>query len=188
MRGTGRCFGVASLLLLGACTLSGAFQSPVADSEVQHAIHAFTRRYPRMRDVLRHAYAYAVFPAIRASRVVLKGGYGLGQVFQGGQIVGTASLTQAAPGFQVGGEPYRELVVFLDRKPFTRFVRNRFHLSADVFTHIVSSCASCRTTACYGSPVVPIRPARAIQVWTMIKGDLCVTISVADQSFLYAPD
>ncbi|EQD42375.1 hypothetical protein B1A_15945 [mine drainage metagenome] len=151
---------------------------------------------------LHHAYAYAVFPTIGKGGFIVAGAHGVGQVFRGGVMIGTASVTQLSVGFLAGGEAYREIIFFMDPKTLKQFMSGRFTLSAKAQATAVTAGAS--ASAGYGAGQYTSRaeasvpnkgrqviktnlPAHGYRVFTMVKGGLYVGVSVAGQKFTFTP-
>ncbi len=57
-------------------------------------------------ELTKKAYGYALFPQVAKGGLVLGGGYGRGVVYEQGQHIGYADLSQASFGLQVGGQTY----------------------------------------------------------------------------------
>ncbi len=190
-------------LLLGACATSSTFKTSSANAEVKSTILVFTHADPKIGSYLQHAYGYAVFPTIGKGGFIVAGARGLGQVFQGGHEVGTASVTQVSVGFLIGGEAYREIICFMGPKTFKKFTSGRFTLSAKAEATAITAGAS--ASAGYGAGQYSSRvgasvpnhgrqlirtnlPAHGYRVFTMPKGGLYAGVSVAGQSFSYTPN
>jgi len=86
-------------LMLCACAPSSTFRTPAANAEVKSTILVFSHADPLINTYLHHAYAYAVFPTIGKGGFIVAGAHGVGQVFRGGVMIGTASVTQLSVGF-----------------------------------------------------------------------------------------
>jgi hypothetical protein len=67
------------------------------------------------------AYGYAVFPTIGKGAVGIGGAHGKGQVYTGGAVTGFTSMTQITIGFQLGGQAYREIIFFKDKRAYEDF-------------------------------------------------------------------
>src|SRR5262249_56776709 len=59
-----------------------------------------------------HAVGYAVFPTVSKGAGGGGGASGSGVVFEKGQAIGKASLTQVTVGAQLGGQTYSEVIFF----------------------------------------------------------------------------
>ncbi len=191
-----------SVVLLSGCASSGSYRTPAANAEVKSTLMVFMHADPLIARYVHHAYAYAVFPTIGKGGFIFAGAHGLGQVFQGGALVGTASVTQVSVGFLVGGEAYREIIFFMDPATFKRFTSGQFSFSAKAQATAITAGAG--ASAGYGAGQYSSRaqasvpnharevvrtnlPAHGYRVFTMVKGGLYVGASIAGQSFSYTP-
>ena len=51
-------------------------------------------------------FGYAVFSTVGKGGVGIRGAYGKGQVYRGGEVTGTTKLFKATIGFQLGGQKF----------------------------------------------------------------------------------
>lgn len=128
----------------------------------------------RMEDRFKEAHGYVIFPNVGKGGLGVGGAAGNGIVYQGGQEVGAAKLTQLSIGFQAGGQAYREIIFFQDKTAMDRFMGNNFEFSAQVSAVAVTAGAS--ADADYEGGVM---------VFTMQKGGLMYEASVGGQKFKY---
>jgi lipid-binding SYLF domain-containing protein len=73
-----------------------------------------------------------IFPSVGKGGVIVGGAYGRGEVYEQGQLVGYADVTQATVGAQLGGQTFSELIVFENREAMDRFKRGNFEFAANV--------------------------------------------------------
>jgi lipid-binding SYLF domain-containing protein len=85
---------------------------------------------PGLDELARRSYGYAVFPEVAKGGLVFGGAYGRGVVYEQGQHIGYADLSQASFGLQVGGQTYSELIVFEDKAALEGLKRGRVDLAA----------------------------------------------------------
>lgn len=104
-------------LFLGGCATAPRTASERSELEVQasQSVQAMTAKDPALRPLLDQAAGYIVFPAIKQGGFVVGGAGGRGVIYEGGQMVGFAELSQASVGAQIGGQKYAELVVVRDK-------------------------------------------------------------------------
>ena len=88
------------------------------------------------------AYGYAVFPTIGKGGFVIGGAYGKGRVYAGGKHVGDTSMTQITIGAQLGGEAYRQIIFFQDKRAFDEFTSGNFEFSAQAQAVAITAGAS----------------------------------------------
>ena len=125
---------------------------------------------------LKEAYAYAVFPTIGKGGLIFGGSHGTGLVFEGGNVVGDAKVTQASIGLQAGAESYSELVFFKDKATFENFKKGDVKLSAQV--HAVAAKQGAAASSSYNEGVA---------VFVQTKGGLMADASVGGQKFKFEP-
>jgi len=104
---------------------------PVLHQEALGALAAMKARDPSLEDVLKKAHGYAVFPTVGKASVVLGAGFGIGEVFEQGRVVGYAGLVQVTLGVQLGGQTFKELVIFENKGALDRFKASNVSFSAN---------------------------------------------------------
>jgi lipid-binding SYLF domain-containing protein len=71
------------------------------------------------------------FPEITKGGLIVGGASGRGVVYEKGQHIGYADLTQVSVGLQAGGQTYSELIVFQDQAAMNRFKQNEMNFGAN---------------------------------------------------------
>jgi lipid-binding SYLF domain-containing protein len=97
---------------------------------------------PTLRDFLSRSYGYAVYPSVGKAGAVAGGAYGQGVVYEQGQPVGYSDLTQASVGAQLGGQTYKEVIVFENAAALDRLKGGTYSLGAGVSAVLVKSGAA----------------------------------------------
>jgi lipid-binding SYLF domain-containing protein len=141
------------------------------------------------------SYAYAVFPTIGEAGFVVGGAYGKGRVFVHGKWTGNASMTQLSAGFQAGGKAYSQIIFFEDKRALDEFESGSFEFAAGVSAIAVtaSASASAGTTGANAGASGGQKDAitasagyqKGMAVFTIAKGGLMYTATVAGQKFTY---
>ena len=90
----------------------------------------------------RKSHAFAFFPEITKGGLVFGGAYGRGVVYERGQLIGYADVTQASFGLQAGGQTYSELIVFENKDALERFKLNSTDFGANASAIIAENGAS----------------------------------------------
>ena len=131
---------------------------------------------PSLKNFVDRAYGYAIFPRLGKGAFIVGGSYGRGMVYEQGQFVGYADLSQATIGLQAGGESFRELIVFESRESLDRFKQGQLKFAANVSAVILKTGAG--QTARYTDGVaVFVEPIAGAMVEAAIGG----------QQFTYSP-
>jgi lipid-binding SYLF domain-containing protein len=128
----------------------------------------------RMEDRFKEAYGYVIFPNVGKGGLGVGGAAGNGIVYQGGQEIGAAKLSQLSIGFQAGGQAYREIIFFEDKEALDRFMGNNFEFSAQASAVAVTAGASAKADYEGG-----------VMVFTMQKGGLMYEASIGGQKFKF---
>src|SRR4029453_16936468 len=86
---------------------------------------------PQFEAFAKKGYGFAFFPEITKGGFVFGGAHGRGVVYEKGQHIGYAELTQASVGFQAGFQDYSQLIVFENQPAMDRFKRNEIDFGAN---------------------------------------------------------
>ena len=143
---------------------------------VDETIAKFKEADSSMKVFFDKAYGYVVFPGIGKGGFIIGGGHGTGWVYEQGSHVGRATVTQLTVGAQIGGQSYREVIFFKDKKTLDAFKTGNWELSAQASAIIVKQGAS--KDASYD---------RGVAVFTMPKKGAMAEASVGGQKFKYTP-
>jgi lipid-binding SYLF domain-containing protein len=148
----------------------------LAQKGVTEAMAEFTKADPKLQKEINKAAGYAIFPSVGKGAIGIGGAHGKGWVYEGGALIGETSLTQVTIGLQLGGQAYRELILFKDKTALDDFKRGNFELDAQASAVAVTAGAS--ANAKYNGGVA---------ILTMAKGGLMYEASVGGQKFSYKP-
>jgi lipid-binding SYLF domain-containing protein len=143
------------------------------------------------------AYGYAVFPTIGKGAIILGGAYGSGRVYKQGDIAGTATMFKVNIGFQLGGQAYREIIFFQDKRAYDEFTSEGFEfdgsLSAVVLTLGAEAQAGTRGSTA-GASLGPDTGTQAetsytkgMAVFIHTIGGLMYEVSIGGQRFSFSP-
>jgi lipid-binding SYLF domain-containing protein len=86
---------------------------------------------PQLEAFAKKGDGFAFFPEIKKGGLIVGGAGGRGVVYEKGQHIGYADLTQVSVGFQAGGQTYSELIVFEDQAAMNRFKQNEMNFVAN---------------------------------------------------------
>jgi lipid-binding SYLF domain-containing protein len=151
-------------------------QERIDMAAVRETIAEFQRVDPRLGAYFKEAYGYVVFPTIGKGGLLFAGGYGTGKVFERGEVVGDATITQATVGLQVGYEAVSEVVFFADRQTFEKFKRSPTKLAAQASAYAVSQGYAAK--AAY---------SRGVAVFVRAKAGVMAEASIGGQRFVFRP-
>ena len=144
--------------------------------KVPVAIRAMLRQDSTLQRLLDGSAGYVVFPSIGKGGFVFAGAHGKGLVYEDGELVGLASVSQATVGAQIGGQVYREVIFFETRDALLAFKQSNVELSAQVAA--IAAAEGAAASARYSEGVI---------IYTdPIKG-LMAEASVGGQKFSYTP-
>jgi len=171
----GKPFALAMLLVLGLINWAGA--NDAADvKEAHETIAVFEKTDPGLSGFFESAVGYVVFPTVNKGAIGIGGAGGSGVVFEKGQAIGKASLTQVTLGLQLGGQAYSEIIFFETAAAFTDFKKGSLAPAAQLSA--MAAAAGAAANASYQSGVA---------VFTAGKGGLMFEASVGGQKFGFEP-
>jgi lipid-binding SYLF domain-containing protein len=105
------------------------------------------------------------------------GARGKGIVFEKGNPIGRATMTQASIGAQAGGQTFEQVIFFETPGALSDFKSGKFEMSADISAVAASEGAS--KSAAY---------KKGVAVFTLSKKGLMVQASVGGQKFKFEPE
>ena len=141
-----------------------------------------------------NSYGYAVFPTIGKAGAVVGGAHGKGRVYEKGTYVGDASMTQVTVGAQLGGQAFRQIIFFQDKRAFDQFTAGEFEFGAQVTAVAVTAGVSAQATTGgtgagrnVGGDAAKVSSSYqdGMAVFTLAKGGLMYEASVGGQKFSY---
>ncbi|HEX2958818.1 MAG TPA: hypothetical protein VHO70_18430 [Chitinispirillaceae bacterium] len=111
--------------------------------EAQATLNRLQEKHSKLKERINKAYGYAVFPSIGRASVVLGGAHGLGEVFEQGEPIGFATMSQITLGVQVGGQTFSEVLMFKDKPALDKFkTRGRLGLTFNASAVVVKAAAT----------------------------------------------
>jgi lipid-binding SYLF domain-containing protein len=181
---------IRALLVLSLLTASLAWADDYAD-----AIKVF-KDAGESGKFFEKAYGYAVFPTIGKGGFVIGGAYGKGRVYAGDKHVGDTSMTQVTIGAQLGGEAYRQIIFFEDKRAFDEFTSGEFEfgVQAQAVAITAGASATAGTGGTSAGASTSSKDAKTVgayskgmAVFTVAKGGLMYEASIGGQKFSYEP-
>ena len=99
--------------------------------EAQASRQEWNKVDPQFEAFAKKGYGYAFFPEITKGGLLVGGAHGRGVVYEKGQHIGYADLTQMSVGFQAGLQDYSQLIVFENQAAMDKFKRNEIDFGAN---------------------------------------------------------
>ena len=124
---------------------------------------------PEFETFAKKGYGYAFFPEITKGGFVVGGARGQGVVYEKGQHIGYADLTQMSVGFQAGLQDYSQLIVFENQPAMDRFKRNEIDFGANA-TAVVADKGTAMNAQFVDGVVVFVRPTRGVMAEASLAG------------------
>jgi lipid-binding SYLF domain-containing protein len=141
-------------------------------------------------DFMKTSYAYAVFPNIGKGGFGIGGAHGKGRVYLSDKKVGTVSMTQISIGFQAGGQAYRQVIFFQDKRAYEDFTSGNFEFGAQAEAIAITSSAGVSAgtegnTASADASQAETKYHKGMIVFTMGKGGLMFQASIGGQKYKF---
>jgi lipid-binding SYLF domain-containing protein len=167
---------ILALLALTVASLVACTSAPTtkeAQSEMVRdgttALRDWGRLDPGVEALASKSHGYALFPEITKGGLVFGGAHGRGVVYERGQHVGFADLTEGSFGLQMGGQTYSELIVFENKGALDRFKQNQLKFGANASAVIVKTGIATNVRFIDGVAVV-IRPITGAMAEAAVGG------------------
>ena len=164
---------IATLMLAGA-VVAAAAEADRLGTDVGDKVQTFRTSSPRLQRLFDTASGYAVFPSVGKAAIGIGGAEGRGQVFEKGALIGTAKLTQATVGAQLGAQSYSEVVFFESPKALDDFRDGKTALSAGLSATVAAEGAGAEAKYPHG-----------VLVYTMRRSGLMFEASIGGQHFKF---
>ena len=153
---------------------------------------------PVVQPYFENAYGYAVFPTVGKGGLGIGGAHGKGQVYRGGKVTGTTSLTKVTIGFQAGGQAFSQIIFFQDKRAYDDFTSGEFAFDAQASAVAITAGAQAgASTTGGGTASATAGPKtgaqaqtnyhRGMAVFVHAKGGLMYEASIGGQKFSFKP-
>jgi lipid-binding SYLF domain-containing protein len=169
---------VTTLFLVAGCATAPKTAEGKAElnTKVRNSIDEAVKSDPGLKKFFDEAAGYAVFPTVGKGAVGVGGAYGRGELYEGGQLEGYCTLTQASIGLALGGQAYTELIFFETKAALDQFKTGNFAFAAQASAVALKSGASANAKYTDG-----------VAVFTMGQAGLMYEASIGGQKFNYKP-
>ena len=124
---------------------------------------------PQFEAFAKKGYGYAFFPEITKAGFVVGGARGQGVVYEKGQHIGYADLTQVSVGFQGGLQDYSQLIVFENQTAMDRFKRNEIDFGANA-SAVVADKGTALGAQFVDGVAVFVRPIKGVMAEASLAG------------------
>ncbi len=169
---------VLSILLL--TTGTSAFSASATDgdlaAEAQKAIKVLQTTDSALTNLFTGAAGFAVFLSVGKGSLIFGGEHGKGIVYEEGEPIGEATLTEINVGHQVGGQSFYEVIFFETTEALANFEEGHFEISAEVSA--VAAAEGAALNAKY---------RKGAMVLTLPRTGLMVQATLGGQKFKYKP-
>lgn len=166
---------VMLFLTTSAMAQVGAWD-PKAEEKAEKTITTFKEKNDKMNAYFEDSYGYVVFPSIGKGGIVLGGAHGRGSVYEQGEFIGAAKITQVTLGLQWGGQAYSEVLFFKDKASLDSFKNSELKLAGQASAVAATLGAS-----------ADIAYEHGVAVFTLAKGGLMYEAALGGQKFNYLP-
>jgi lipid-binding SYLF domain-containing protein len=169
---------IAAAIFCTACSTTPKSQTDRDELHLQAttSFNTFQTQDPTLGVFMKNSYGYAIFPTIGKGGAGLGMAYGHAEVYEQGNFVGYADMTQGTIGLQLGGESFAELIVFQNKDALESFQSGDFEFAANASA--VAATAGAGATAQYTDGVA---------VFVRVNGGLMAEAVIGGQKFAYAP-
>lgn len=145
--------------------------------DVPETIARYKNTDPAIDRFFKDSAGYVVFPRIGKVGFIIGGGHGVGEVYEKGRLVGTATITMATVGLQVGAQEFSEIIFFQNRAALDRFKQNKFEFTANVSAVVLKAGAA--KAANYRDGVA---------VFAQPTGGVMAEVALGAQKFSFKPE
>lgn len=145
-------------------------------SDSKEAKKAFIAADAGMEKLFNTSYGYIIFGNVGKGGLGVGGASGNGVAYEQGRLIGMVKLSQISIGLQAGGQSFREVVFFEDKKHMDSFKENKVEFAAQMSA--VAAAAGASKDAKYDEGVL---------VFALAKKGLMAEAAVGGQKFKFDP-
>jgi lipid-binding SYLF domain-containing protein len=164
------------VMVLGMGLMAGCSTGSVSKEErdplfkqAQSSRQEWNKVDPQFEAFTKKGYGYAFFPEITKGGFVVGGARGQGVVYEKGQHIGYADLTQMSVGFQAGLQDYSQLIVFENQPAMEKFKRNEIDFGANA-TAVYADKGTAMSAQFVDGVAVFVRPTRGAMAEASLAG------------------
>jgi len=160
----------------GSTPMAKISQPSTAYPEAHKTMSRMVAKDSGMRQFIKNAYGYAVFPTVAEGALIVGGAHGSGGAFRDNKKVASCSISKASIGIQAGGQAYSEVIFFKSKPAFDNFIAGRFAFDSGIKATAVKAGASAGVSYNQG-----------VAVFSLPKGGLIASAAVGGQHFSCKP-
>ena len=164
------------VIMVGGCAVTP--EKPegkvVLAADSNEAIAIMKAKDPTIQKFFDKSYGYTVMPKIFKGTFIAGVAGGKGEVYEQGKMVGYCKMSQVSGGFSFGGEFYREIIFFKDKKDLDKFKNEPYTFEAQVTGVVLSAGVAAKRDYNKG-----------MAVFIMEDAGLMVDASLGGQKFNY---
>ena len=168
---------IVLLVIFSSASAQIGAWNPNAEEKAQKAISSFKEKNENMGSYFEDSYGYAIFPSVGKGAIVIGGAHGRGIVYEQGELIGAAKMTQLTVGFQWGGQAYSEVLFFKNAEALESFKKSELEFSGQASAVAITKGAS-----------ADIAYENGVAVYTITKAGLMYEASLGGQKFKYLPN
>lgn len=143
--------------------------------DAKEAKDVFMANSSNLKELLSSAAGYVIFPNVGKGAYILGGAAGNGVLFENGHVQGFAEMRQIDVGLQIGGQAYRQMIIFQTQSELDQFKQGNYSLSGNASAVILEKGKAKNVEFNNGRAII-----------TMPKAGAMVEVSVGGQKFDYA--
>jgi len=144
--------------------------------QTKEAMEMLKQKDSTFEAALKKAHSHVIFPNVGKGGFIVGGAGGEGLVYEGDKLIGTATLSQATIGAQIGGQTFIEVIMFSDQIALRKFKEGRFEMSAGISAVAASEGVAEKADYENGMAVI-----------SMPKAGLMAEASIGGQKFKFVP-
>ena len=167
---------IALMVAFSSATAQVGAWNPKAEERAQETISTFKEKNDKMEAYFEDSYGYAVFPSVGKGGIVIGGAHGRGTVYEQGELIGAAKMTQITLGLQWGGQSFSEVIFFQNAEALESFKKSEVKFSGQVSAVALNKGAS-----------ADIAYENGVAVYTITKAGLMYEASIGGQKFKFIP-
>jgi len=168
---------IVLLVIFSSASAQIGAWNPKAEEKAQKTISAFIEKNDNMESYFEDSYGYVVFPSVGKGGIVIGAAHGKGIVYEQGEIIGAAKMTQLTVGLQWGGQAYSEVLFFKNAEALESFKKSELEFSGQASAVAITKGAS-----------ADIAYENGVAVYTITKAGLMYEASLGGQKFKYLPN